>query len=276
MVAGWTLVRVVSLNAWCGGMLEPLVEWLPSCGADVLCLQEVTWTPGFDGWVLYTDADRELRQRSSLFEDIRRALPHHQAQFHTYDTGLVGAENGEMHRQHFGIATLVAPHLALIGGEASFVYGHFAHHTRWPAEDRARLANAVRVDDGTGRPVTVVHLHGVRMSSGKGDSPTRRGQAERLAALITRVRKEGDLVVAAGDLNLLPNSETFRVLRGVGLTDLVREADTRTSAYAKPLRHANYLLVSDLTAVAAFEVLADPEVSDHRPLVLDIRASAGA
>lgn len=264
-------MRVLSLNAWCGGMFEPLVEWLPTCGADVICIQEVTWTPDFDGWVIYTDADRELRQRSSLFEDIRRALPRHQAQFHTYDTGLVRAEDGKIHRQHFGIATLLAPELALIGGEASFVHGEFAHHDRWPAEDRARLAHAVRVVDATGRAMTVVHLHGVRMSSGKGDSPARRRQAERLAALITRVREPDDLVVVAGDLNLLPDSATFGVLDGVGLTDLVRDADTRTSAYRKPLRHASYLLVSDLDAVAAFEVLNAPEVSDHRPLVLDIR-----
>jgi hypothetical protein len=46
--------------------------------------------------------------------------------------------------------------------------------------------------------------------------------------------------------------------------------DTRTSRYQKPLRHANYRLVSHPDDVKAFEVLAEPEVSDHRPLVLDI------
>lgn len=213
-----------------------------------------------------------VRQRSSLFEDIRRALPRHQAQFHTCDTGLVRADDGEIHRQHFGIATLVAPHLALIGCEASFVHGQFAHHTLWPAEDRGRLAHAVRVADGTGRSMTIAHLHGVRMSSGKQDTHPRRRQAERLAALVTRVREAADLVVVAGDLNLLPDSETFEILRGIGLTELVHDTDTRTSAYAKPVRHASYLLVSDPDAVAAFEVPTDPEVSDHRPLVLDLRA----
>ena len=267
-------MRVVSLNAWCGGMLEPLVEWLPSCGADVLCVQEVTWTPGFDGWVTYADADRELRQRSSLFDDLRRALPRHQAQFHTCDTGLVHAEDGRVHRQHFGIATLVAPDLAMIGSEAAFVHGEFAHHVKWPAEDRGRLAHAVRLADGSGRPVTVVHLHGVRMSSGKGDNSARRRQADQLTALVGRLRGPGDLVVVAGDLNILPNSETFQILARAGLTDLVGDADTRTSAYTKPVRHASYLLVSDRRAVASFEVLAEPEVSDHRPLVLDLRTSA--
>ena len=266
-------VRVVSLNAWCGGMLEPLVRWLPTCGADVLCVQEVTWTPGYDGWVTYVDADRTSRQRASLFDDLRRALPSHQAHFFTCDTGPVRCEDDVTRRQHFGIATLIAPSLAVVGSEASFVHGGFAHHDAWPHENRGRLAHAVRVVDAAGAHATVAHLHGVRMASGKGDTPERRRQAERVAALVGRVRGPDDLVVVAGDLNLLPDSETFDVLGRAGLTDLVGTADTRTSVYPKPSRHADYLLVSDVSAVASFEVLAEPEVSDHRPLVLDLVAA---
>jgi endonuclease/exonuclease/phosphatase family metal-dependent hydrolase len=73
-----------------------------------------------------------------------------------------------------------------------------------------------------------------------------------------------------GDLNLLPGSETFAVLGAIGLVDLVGTADTRTSRYLKPVRHASYLLVSNPAAVRGFEVLAEPEVSDHRALLLDI------
>lgn len=60
------------------------------------------------------------------------------------------------------------------------------------------------------------------------------------------------------------------MLAGIGLVDLVGTADTRTSRYQKPLRHASYLLVSDLGAVTHFDALATPEVSDHRALVLDL------
>ncbi len=85
-----------------------------------------------------------------------------------------------------------------------------------------------------------------------------------------QTRRGDDLVVLCGDLNLLPDSETFGLLRDVGLTDLVGDADTRTSRYRKPVRHANYLLISDRDAVEHFEVTARPEVSDHRPLVVDV------
>jgi exonuclease III len=265
-------MRVISLNAWCGTLLEPLLDWLPRCGADVLCVQEVTWSAEYDGWVVYSDPDRTIRQRSSLFDDLRQALPGYQAQFYCCDTGPVQDENGGVHRQYFGIATLIRPHLSVIGAEAAFVHGAFAHHDAWPGEDRGRIAHAVRVADTDGRVVTVGQLHGVRMAAGKGDSPERARQAERLVELLDRVRRPGDITVVAGDLNLLPESETHRILGRAGLTDLVGWADTRTSAYPKPLRHADYLFVSDPSAVATFEVLAEPEVSDHRPLVLDLRS----
>jgi endonuclease/exonuclease/phosphatase (EEP) superfamily protein YafD len=228
----------------------------------VLCLQEVTWTPGYQGWVTYTDSDRTSRQRSSLFDDVRRALPEHQAQFVTNDTGPVLCEDGTLRRQHFGIATFIAPHLSLIGAETAYVHGAFAHHDEWPAQDRGRLAHAVRVAASDGSCTTAAHFHGVRM------------QAERVAALVSRVRRPDDVVVLAGDMNILPNSETFDVFGQIGLTDLVGSGVTRTSAYVKPVRHANYLLVSDPAAVASFEVLAAPEVSDHRPLVLDLDSLA--
>lgn len=76
--------------------------------------------------------------------------------------------------------------------------------------------------------------------------------------------------MVCGDFNLLPDSTTFKVLAGLGLTDLVGVADPRTSRYPKPLRHASYLLVSDPDAVRRFEIAPAPEVSDHRALVLDL------
>ncbi len=242
----------------------------------MLCLQEVTLTPGYQGWVTYQDSDRMSRQRSSLFDDVRQALPEHQAQFYTNDTGPVTCEDQAIRRQQFGIATFVAPHLSLLENETAYVHGDFAHHEVWPAENRGRLAHALRVADDDGVCVTVVQTHGVRFASGKGDSPARRAQAERLAALATRVRRPADVVVVAGDLNVLPDSETFEVLGAIGLTDLVGTSDTRTSSYTKPTRHASYLLTSSVDAVKSFEIVTEPEVSDHRPLVVDLHTPGPA
>ncbi|WP_240670238.1 endonuclease/exonuclease/phosphatase family protein [Actinoplanes solisilvae] len=254
------------LNAWGGALHDPLVAWLPTSGADVVCLQEMTRTPGLTGWTRFEDGERALPQRASLVADVGAALPGYQSVFVASDSGPVfDAAGGGRHRQDFGVATLVAPRLPVIGIDSAFVHGQFTDHDEWPTGDRPRNALAVHVPG-----VCVVQAHGLRDPAGKGDTAARRAQATRLASFVRRVRRPGELVVLGGDLNLLPGSETFAILAEAGLTDLVGEADTRTARYRKPVRHASYLLVSDVAAVKHFEILAAPEVSDHRALVVDV------
>lgn len=264
-------MRIASVNTWGGALADVLLEWLPGSGAHIVCLQEVTRTPGLRGWTRFDDGERTLPQRADLFDDVRSTLPRHQAIFVTSDSGPVRDDAGGVHRQDFGLATFVAEHLPVVGVDSAFVHGQFVDHVEWTVADRPRIALAVRtVDRAAGRSVWVVQMHGLRDPVGKTDTPTRRRQAERLAQLVRRIRGPRDLVVVCGDFNLLPDSETFEVLADIGLTDLVGAADTRTSHYRKPVRHASYLLVSDVAAVERFEILAEPEVSDHRALILDI------
>jgi len=264
-------VKIVSLNAWGGALLDPLVEWVGGCGADVACFQEVTRTPGLNGWTTFADDVRTLPQRASLFEDLRAALPDHQASFVVSDAGPIDDQSGRTHCQDFGIATFVHPDIPIVGTEARFVHGAFTEHDRWPSVDRPRVANGVRlVDREADRIVVVVHAHGLRDATAKADNPRRRAQAGRLLDLVARLKEPGDVTVVCGDFNVLPDSETLAMLKAFGLTDLVGSADTRTSHYPKPGRHAGYLLVSDPDQVRRFEVVAEPEVSDHRPLVLEV------
>ncbi|NUO99507.1 MAG: endonuclease [Nonomuraea sp.] len=265
-------MRVISLNAWGGAMFDELAPWLDGCDADVLCLQEVTRTPGAGGWTRFDDAERSLPQRADLLADVRSRLPRHLGLYAVSDSGPVLDHRGVPRRQDFGLATFVSETFPIVGTRAAFVHGSYAEHRDgWPSDGRPRAALAVRVFDRRARRfVTVVNLHGLRDTQGKADTPARRAQAERLADLVTGVREDGDLTVVCGDLNVLPGSETFGVLAKLGLTDLVRDADTRTSRYPRPVRHASYLLVSDPAAVQRFEIATTPEVSDHRALILDL------
>lgn len=171
---------------------------------------------------------------TDLLADVRALLPHHQPLFVTSDFGPVTGDDGARHRQAFGLGTFVADHLMIIKARASTVHGTFTEHDEWPPDNRPRAALALQlVEPGAGRAVTLVHLHGLRDRRGKVDTPDRRAQAERIV-------------------------------------DLVETADTRTSQYAKPVRHAGYVLVSDPAAVRRFEILTEPEVSDHRALLLEI------
>lgn len=264
-------MRIISVNAWGGTMFAALAPWLAATEADVICLQEVTRTAGLTGWTRFSDGERSLPQRANLFDDVRRILPAHQGVFVASDAGPVYDESGHERRQDFGLATFVAEHLPLVGLRTAFIHGAYADHDAWPHSHRPRAALATRlVDRASGRAVTVVQAHGLRDAAGKHDTPARRRQAERLADLVRHSREPGDVVVVCGDLNLLPDSETFTILAGLDLVDLVGPADTRTSQYAKPVRHASYLLVSDPAAVARFEILTEPEVSDHRALLVEL------
>ena len=249
------------------GSLQP---WLATCGADVWCLQEVTRTHGLTGWTTFEDAERRLPQRANLFDDVRLVLPRHRADFVASDSGPVRAEDRTIHRQEFGLAMFVEQSLTVVDHRVSFVHGEFVEHQVWTTSDRPRIAQGCQIVGDLPVSVAVVQVHGLRDPAGKGDTPARRRQAERLVAFVRDLRPDPGITVVCGDFNLLPDSDTFEQLAAIGLTDLVGRADTRSTRYTKSFRHASYLLVSDPDAVRGFEIVASPEVSDHRPLVLDL------
>lgn len=59
----------------------------------------------------------------------------------------------------------------------------------------------------------------------------------------------------------------------MGLSELVTSRgfiSTRNSLYKKPGKFADYMTINDVLSGADFDVVYDPEVSDHCPLILTI------
>ena len=280
-------MRILSLNAWGGRVFEPLLPFLTRIDADVLCLQEVVRTPGAGiRWLTYRGDGAELPQRANLHDEVRALTPDHESGFFPSARGVLHAPSGVLHGpggvfhdsdiafpSEFGLATYTRRSLPVIGQALGFIHGAFSAEG-WGAHPRPRNAHGVRLyDDATGAPICVVHLHGLRELTGKIDTPHRRAQAHALVRLIERIWSPGERLVVCGDFNLLPDSETFAILGALGLVDLVTTrgfTDTRTSFYRKDNRFADYLLATPNVDVSRFEVVASPEVSDHRPLLLDI------
>lgn len=264
-------MRILSLNVWGGALHEQLLDYLRDVQADVICLQEVIRsTDRQSRTVIYRDVGLELPQRTSLFEEIGQALPDHNGFY--FPTSRGALEGGhEMILAEFGIATFVRKSLAIIGQSLGFVHGSFSPDG-WGDHPRPRNAHCIRLFDYVaGAPLTIAHMHGLRTTDGKGDTPERRNQAHAFAGLIRQVWQPGERLVACGDFNILPDSETFAVLEELGLIDLVTSrghTDTRTSHYKKQPRFADYMLVSSGVSVEAFNVVEQPEVSDHRALLL--------
>ncbi|KAA3504168.1 endonuclease/exonuclease/phosphatase family protein [Rhizobium rhizogenes] len=265
-------MRLICLNGWGGKLHDELVPYLSSSDPDILCLQEVVHTPGAtQDTLVYRDHGVDLPQRANFLRDVADALPDHLAVFCPAAQGDLW--HGEMrYPSQFGLATFVRKSFAIVAQAQGFVHGAFSANG-YGDHPRSRTAHAVRIFDfTTGQPTVIAHMHGLRHLEGKHDSPARLAQANRLVQLVRNIAEAGDRIIVCGDFNVLPDSETFAVLRELDLTELVTTrgfTDTRTSHYTKQNRYADYMLVNPAVKIVHFDVVRQPEVSDHCPLLLD-------
>lgn len=266
-------MRIICLNGWGGKLHDALADYIRVAAPDVLCLQEVVHTPASSkDWLDYRDGDHILPQRANFFRDIADALPDHVATFCPAAQGDLW-DGRQVVPSQWGLATFIHRRFPVVGQIQAFVHKTFSPDG-YGEHPRSRNAHAVRLHDfERSWPVSIIHTHGLRDLKGKMDTPERLIQAHKLADLVKSIAEPGDRIVLCGDFNVEPDSETLRILRQIGLNDLVTgggHTSTRTSHYKKPSRFADYMLVNDAVAVKRFEIVTDPEVSDHCPLLLEI------
>ncbi|MBA4222604.1 MAG: metal-dependent hydrolase [Methylobacterium sp.] len=266
-------MRIMCLNGWGGTLHEEARSYLAREAPDVLCLQEVVQTPATaKEWLVYRDGDHVLPQRANFFRDVSDALPEHVAIFCPAAQGILWDGEDTVPSQ-WGLATFVHRRFPIIGQVQGFVHKGFSPDG-YGEHPRSRSTHVVRIHDfDRGWPITIAHMHGLRDLKGKIDTPERLEQAHRFVALIEAVAQPGDRLVVCGDFNVEPGSRTFEILAGLKVKDLVvgrGHSDTRTSHYKKSGRYADYMLVNEAVEVLAFTVVEQPEVSDHRPLLLEI------
>ncbi len=268
------MLRIVSLNAWGGNLHAPLMRYLSDVDADVICLQEVARAPSSrQDWLTYRDHGVALQQRANLFDEIRAALPGHDGFFAPTARGDL-FDGDRAIPSEFGLATFVRTSLTVIAQAQDFVHGAFSPDG-WGPHPRARNAHCLRLfNHEDGYSITIAQMHGLRDVAGKGDTLARDAQTRALIELIGRVWRGDERLVVCGDFNVLPDSRMFGALGRLGLTDLITSrghSDTRTSYYGKPGRFADYMLVTPDIEVIRFDAVAEPEVSDHRALLLEMR-----
>lgn len=262
------LVRVVSLNVWGGRMEIPLLDWLGNTQADVFCLQEVFSGPTLADKALH-DGD-EKAVNGDLFGTLQSALPHHRGWFSAGSRGYLNDSTWLDLPFDYGIALFVGPSWSVTAQHSEMVHGEF-RRDGCGSPPLSRTAQVIRCVGPQGS-FTLGHLHGLWHPDGKHDSEIRLKQAHCFAALLDGLAQPGDALIVCGDFNLLPNAETFDVLERLGLKNLIRIHKihcTRSTLYQKSVRNADYVLVDDRVQVLNLEVVRDPVVSDHCPLVLE-------
>lgn len=261
------------LNGWGGKLHGELLPYVGSSAPDVLCLQEVVHSPTSDkDWLTYRDGDHALPQRANFFRDVCHALPDHRATFCPAAQGVLWDDEVAIPSQ-WGLATFVHKSIPVIGQVQAFVHKGYSA-LGYGDHPRSRSAHGIRVYDyRRDRPVSITHMHGLRDLNGKMDTPERAAQAKQLLNLSKQVSEADDLCVICGDFNVEPASETLKILEGAGMVELVTHrgfTSTRTAHYVKPGKFADYMLINREDEVEDFQVVYDPEVSDHCPLVLEL------
>lgn len=266
-------MKLISLNGWGGTLHDPLVAYLAGEDPDILCLQEVVHSPQSEhDWLTYRDGAHVLPQRANFLRDVAGVLPGHGVQFCPAAQGVLWKDDRPIPSQ-WGLATFTRDTFPVIAQAQGFVHKRFSPHG-YGDHPRSRSAHAVRIwDYERDRPVCIAQMHGLRDPRGKMDTPARAAQANRLLALIDRIREPDDLAVICGDFNVEPGSETLQILADAGFAELVTAggfAGTRSAQYQRPGRFADYMAISRPAAVRRFDVVRAPEVSDHCPLVLEL------
>lgn len=254
-------MRLLCLNAWGGRLTQQLLDFLREQRSfvDVIALQEVldervppANRPGVDKY-----AGTDLPIVPDLYERCLRELRGFQGflsqPYSSFGERLATFVRATHRVSEVGLTALHAPLVQTVNG------------TRFRASS---IALHLLVSIGGGG-LRVVNTHGLWIGGGKGDTRERIQQSRRLVKLLKSFREP---TVLCGDFNLVPTTESIRILEG-HYRNLVREFNISTTrsrlAPESKGMFADYLFVSHQLTVKDFRTL-DVLVSDHLPLSVQI------
>lgn len=242
-------MKLISLNIWEGKLYQPLVCFLEqySESADIFCFQEV-----------FKDADAG-RKKNLVFTEVKKILPDFEGYFEDYIApGNYGKE---------GLAIFIKKYIKVEDRGEIFVYnpetislGNDDPKSLWRNLQFVKFVN-------NGKNYTIANFHGLFDGPDKRDNLNRMEQSRRVKEFLDKTKGRK---IICGDFNLLPNSESLRILE-TGMLNLIRKygiLSTRSSYFDYPNKFADYVLVSPDLSINRFEVM-DYAVSDHLPIFLD-------
>ena len=167
----------------------------------------------------------------------------------------------------YGLALFIKKELKVLEEGDIFVYKDKGWMHEESNGNHARNLQYMTVETSNG-PRMILNFHGLWNGGAKEDTEERVTQSDNIAKFLKNVSHPHVLI---GDFNLLPETKSLKALEELGLKNLVKEfgvTSTRSRHYTKPVKFADYALVSKGIKVNEFKVLPD-EVSDHLALYLD-------
>jgi exonuclease III len=251
-------VKLISLNTWGGAAgLKGLADFFEKYKeADIFCLQEV-WNGGEHMRGIMAGGRPLENFIPKLYGEISNILNSHNGYFCPH------------FHEWYGLAMFVRKSAGIMQKGEVFVYKDKGYIAGGDAGNHSRNIQYVTIETPAGAR-TIINFHGLWNGRGKTDSDDRLLQSKNIARFLRNLRNPH---ILCGDFNLLPETQSLKVLENLGMRNLIKEfgiASTRSSLYLKPHRFADYALVSDGIKVNEFKVLPD-EVSDHLALYLNFK-----
>ena len=242
-------MKLICLNTWGGRAGLPLLKnfFKKYQDADVFCLQEI-WQTNDESLI----EARDPRIVIDLLEQIAEELPEFKFFFRPQYRGI------------YGLATFVRENIQVEEEGELFVFKHQGYENPLAMGNHGRNIQYVTLKTSSG-PITIVNFHGLWNGQGKSDSEDRILQSQKIAQFLKGLKNP---YVLAGDFNLTPLTQSFRILSEICPKDFIFDyavKSTRSSFYPKAERLADYVLTCGRIGASTFEVLPD-EVSDHLAL----------
>jgi len=212
-----------------------------------------------------------------LFAELVWALPDFEGRFDRMVTWTSMAEDGRAVTIPFGPATFARRTLPIDERSATTIIHHLDHLDAAPGLHKiARPLQLTRVS-WQGRSLLVGNYHGLAQPGSKLDSDERLAQSTEIRRVLADSQVNQDsTVVLIGDFNLLPETESIRMLECEYRNLIAEHAISTTRSRLNPFfgkpgeqRFADYAFVSSGVRVTSFEV-PDVEISDHLPLILEV------
>ncbi len=255
-------LRLISLNTWHGRSLYPLIRFFQKRSqiADIFCLQEIRNSDQS----LVDELHPDEYLCGPLFSKIASVLPGFEGSFAAFDDNPDRMSIAMFWRKNISVLeegdfVVYKPERSVEKGSAVFNQKKLQYVKLLFAKQNFLVAN----------------VHGLWNNAPKTDTPDRIKQSKIIKDFLD---KFADSRILCGDFNLLPDTESMKILEE-GMRNLVKEygvKSTRTPLYrnfedpSEP-NFADYILVSPEISVQKFEVLPDI-VSDHAPLYLEFTA----
>lgn len=260
-------MKLISLNTWGGKLFDPLIKFIKknSRDTDIFCFQEV-----FD-----TNSNVKQYQedtRANLLGELKSVL----ANFHIFYTIAIAGFDERAQRVDFdlkmGNAIFLKNSLRILDKGELLLCGKKDEIDL--KKDFSNLPIYIQYVTFllNAKEYTISNLHGTSRPGSKLDTPIRLEQSRKITHLL---KNKGSLQILAGDFNLLPETESIKMIEE-NMRNLIKEYEIiRTRSRLNPFfkkqdfqKYADYVFVTKDIKVESFSV-PDEIASDHLPMILE-------